>query len=219
MAHNNHDAFFQMLSMLEKRDESLVFLGDIFDLWISLPRYEEPIQKQFLQWCSRLKASGRTIGFIEGNHEFFMVERNKSSFSWSSTREHRDGHTLFVHGDLINSRDKNYLRFRKITKNPITKTLVRYMPMGAALAHKVKNDLKKTNQAFRIGLPQDALECYARDMFQLGVRHILVGHFHQSFRYDGGEKRFLQILPDWYATGMVSFYDGEEVQSVHWKTL
>lgn len=219
IAHNNQSAFFQMLERLEQRSDPLVFLGDIFDLWVSLPRYQEPYQKRFLEWCDRLVKSGRTVGFIEGNHEFFVVERNSSCFSWSSPSGHQEGETLFVHGDLINKMDKNYLRFRKITKNPIAKTLVRFMPMGPRLAHKAKSDLKKTNQAFRIGLPEDALIAYAREMFSRGIHHILVGHFHQSYRYEEGEHRFLQILPDWYATGMVSIYDGKTVQSQHWESL
>src|SRR5210317_281851 len=38
-AKGNHAIFFKMLESLEKNNQDLIFLGDIFDLWVALPRY------------------------------------------------------------------------------------------------------------------------------------------------------------------------------------
>ena len=54
--------FFQMLRAIEKTNHDVIFLGDIFDLWIALPRYEKDCHKAFLAWCQdSLKA---TMNFL-----------------------------------------------------------------------------------------------------------------------------------------------------------
>ena len=67
------EAFFRMLAKLSAGPHGVIFLGDIFDLWIALPRYETGLQHEFLKWCRREKAR-RTVGYVEGNHEFFVAE-------------------------------------------------------------------------------------------------------------------------------------------------
>ncbi|MEJ2365241.1 MAG: hypothetical protein P8017_11290, partial [Deltaproteobacteria bacterium] len=61
----------------------LVFLGDIFDLWVALPRYEDDAQRQFVAWCREQKKH-RTIGFMEGNHEYYLARNRAQDFSWCS---------------------------------------------------------------------------------------------------------------------------------------
>jgi UDP-2,3-diacylglucosamine pyrophosphatase LpxH len=72
----NDTDFFRMLHALENNDHDVVFLGDIFDLWIALPRYEKNSHRQFLSWCQEQK-SHRSIGFIEGNHEYFVAQEKQ----------------------------------------------------------------------------------------------------------------------------------------------
>ena len=50
-AAGNHATFFRMLASLESHQQDLIFLGDIFDLWVALPRYEDNAQRQFVAWC------------------------------------------------------------------------------------------------------------------------------------------------------------------------
>lgn len=190
-----------MLTALEAGDEPVVFLGDIFDLWISLPRYEESMQRRFLAWC-RHQRQRREIGFVEGNHEFYVVRRHKHCFTWSSNWGKRRGDVLFVHGDLINREDRNYLRWRKLSKNFIMRTLVRFLPGGPRLVQKTKAKMKKTNQAFRLGLPKPALVAYARTQGQKGIAQVLVGHFHEAFSCEDGAR--LAVLPDWFADHWIS---------------
>jgi len=218
--HGNSDAFFDMLDALAETDRDLLFLGDIFDLWISLPRYEEPMQRAFLAWCARQR-DRREIGFVEGNHEFFVAERQAHHFSWASGDGRRMGALLAVHGDLINRADKNYLRFRRLAKNPLTKTLTRFMPFGPDLAVRLKRRLSYTNQAFRIGLPYEALNEYARHWFRQGVETILVGHFHEKYHFQGERGGHLYVLPDWYASGEISLFDRDAggLKSLPWRQL
>ena len=79
----NYAIFFKMLESLEKNNQDLIFLGDIFDLWVALPRYEEEIHQDFIAWCRRQK-SHRTIGYMEGNHEYYLVKERASDFTLCS---------------------------------------------------------------------------------------------------------------------------------------
>ena len=217
-ANGNVASFFEMLAVLEKRTETIVFLGDIFDLWVSLPGYQDRDQDRFLAWCAA-QSKDRTVGFVEGNHEFFVAERNPGCFSWCTGEMRLEGELCLVHGDQINQKDKNYLRFRKLTKNRMTKWIVRFLPLGRGMLDKLKKGLKKTNKNFRLALPEQEVDAYAREMFSKGARQILVGHFHQEYRYNDDDGRFLQILPDWFATRRVGLFDGRELVTRHWREL
>jgi UDP-2,3-diacylglucosamine pyrophosphatase LpxH len=222
-AKGNDRAFFMMLEALEKNDQDLIFLGDIFDLWIALSRYEEDIHKKFLAWC-RSQKKQRTIGFVEGNHEFFLSEERNCYFSWCSNGsawQDQSGN-LFCHGDQINREDQNYLRFRKLARNKISKALLRLLPWGPKLVHHIKQQLKKTNQDFRTHLPQAQIEAYAERQFSgKGVRNIFIGHFHHVYTYQNPKAHKLYALPDWETTQRVTFYsaDRNQISFPRWQAL
>ena len=218
-ANGNVDAFFEMLQRVADSGEDVVFLGDIFDLWISLPRYEEPIQKRFLQWCHQLCKS-RMIGFVEGNHEFYVTLRNRNCFTWSSGSGHQLGDTLFVHGDLINRKDRNYLRWRLISKNLLMRTIVRLLPGGPGLAHKTKAKMKKTNQSYKIAMPIEALKAYAESCAAQGLKRVFVGHFHENYQVDGDSCR-LTVLPDWFGSGEITRFEThkKQIETGPWRQI
>ena len=205
---DNQTEFFRMLRALEKSDEDLVFLGDIFDLWIALPRYELRVQQRFLSWCSAQKKY-RRIGFIEGNHEYFLAAERRDFFTWCSDGPYqRDGKgNLFCHGDQINRRDRKYLCFRKMAKTGLTKTGLRLLPFGPEFVEQLKARLKLTNFEFRYRLPLEELEHFALNRFDSGDRIIFVGHFHQVHRFRGPDGRNLYTVPSWSKKGMITHFE------------
>ena len=219
---NNHDEFFQMLALIESLDRDVVFLGDIFDLWIALPRYQEEIQKRFLEWCRRYKRR-RMVGFVEGNREFWVVKKRSDCFSWSTESFYWDKsrNLLFVHGDQINRKDWRYLSWRKVSKNGAMRKLVRFLPFGPRIAHRLKKKLETTNMEFRIGLPEEELRHFAQSRFDEGAARILAGHFHRDYSFPAGEDRWLRVLPDWYSTRLVGIYDEKNTtcKTVLWQDL
>lgn len=201
----NVDAFFDMLAALERGPGDVVFLGDIFDLWVALPRYENARHRMLLSWCQRQKRH-RRIGFVEGNHEFFLAQSHADAFTWCTQRpwwQDAEGN-LFCHGDRINRLDRNYLVYRKFTKNPIIKAIVRPLPSGPRLVAHVRRRMKKTRRVFNKTLPQNQLQAFAEERFAEGVARIFLGHFHQSFHYRGRNGGELHTLPDWYSQGWIS---------------
>ena len=221
-ANGNHTDFFRMLEALEKNDQDLIFLGDIFDLWIALPRYEEDVHRDFLAWCRHQKKF-RRIGYMEGNHEYYLADERDRDFTWCSQAPWRqdDKGILYVHGDQINRKDRNYLGFRKLAKSRISKFLVRVLPFGPLVVASIKKGMKKTNINFRRHLPRDEIKAFAETMFATGVDIIFVGHFHRQFRYGNPQSRALYVLPDWFGTQKVTVYQREskEIVSTHWEDL
>jgi len=221
-AAGNHATFFRMLESLEENRQDLIFLGDIFDLWVALPRYEDDAQRHFVAWCREQKKH-RAIGFMEGNHEYYLARNRAQDFSWCSAAAWRreDSGTLFVHGDQINYRDRNYLRFRKIAKNPVAQFIMRVLPLGPRMAESLKHGLKNTNMDFRLHLPREEINLFADARFAEGIDTIFVGHFHQEYTYRNSVSKSLYVLPDWFSTEKVTLFDQKlrTADGVHWKQI
>jgi UDP-2,3-diacylglucosamine pyrophosphatase LpxH len=221
-ARGNTAAFFQMLDRLEKSDQDLVFLGDVFELWIAFDRYEEEIHRRFLSWCKARKHR-RSIGYVEGNHEYYLADRRRDSFTWVADGSLRQEarRTFFVHGELINRQDINCRVFRKISKNAAARNLARVLPFGPSFVHCLNRGFKNTNQKFRKYLPVDAIKAFADETFRHGVDTIFVGHFHCKYEYSPSPSKTLHCLPAWLQTGEVTVFDesSKRIRHQHWQDL
>jgi UDP-2,3-diacylglucosamine pyrophosphatase LpxH len=219
---NNHTAFFKMLTAIEKTDHGLIFLGDIFDLWIALPRYESDLHHEFVAWC-RCQKSERTIGFVEGNHEFYLSNQRDNAFSWCSNGAWwvDEGGLVFAHGDHVNRKDKKYLLFRRLVKSNLTRFLLNHLPYGPQLTESIKRGLKNTNKKFRMQIPYDEIQFFADSRFAEGFDTIFLGHFHQEYCYRNPESKKLFTLPDWLTTHKVTLYRRNSglISTVHWTRL
>ncbi len=200
-----------MLDNLDRSDDDLVFLGDIFDLWVALPRYENELHRRFVAWC-RGQKQRRAIGYIEGNREFFLTLNHADAFTWCSSGPwHRDrAGLLFCHGDQINQNDVRYLTWRKLSKNRIARMLLTGLPLGPALAEHLKRRLKDTNAAFRRRLPVEQFAAFAEARRREGVQAVFAGHFHQAYTHQHPDGVQLHALPAWLGSGCVSRYDARD---------
>lgn len=221
-ARGNHTAFFTMLEAIERSEHDLIFLGDIFDLWIALPRYEKDIHINFIAWCREQK-NRRTIGFLEGNHEFFLASQRAEAFTWCSNDAwwQDDAATLLVHGDQVNRKDRKYLAFKKLSKNYMTKLILRGLPFGPEITNSIKRGLKKRNNKFHIQIPWNEVKFFADNQFAAGVDTIFMGHFHREYCYRKQESKKMYVLPDWLSTQKVTFYQKNpiKISTGHWREL
>jgi len=221
-AAGNHATFFRMLESLEKNNQDLIFLGDIFDLWVALPGYESDIHHDFIEW-GREQKKYRTIGFMEGNHEYYLAIERAQAFSWCSADAwyRDDAGTLFVHGDQINRRDRNYLAFRKLLKSRMAKFIMNSLPFGPKYVESFKQRLKQTNTGFRMHLPREEVKLFAETRFAEGIDTIFVGHFHQEYLYCNADSKKLYVLPDWFDTQKVTVFnrDTKKIAFIDWKEI
>lgn len=211
--------FLDMLKALENSTEDLVFLGDIFDLWIAFPRYEKALHREFVSWC-RGQKERRKIYFVEGNHEFFVDLRRRAAFTAynDSLNGLQLGKFLFVHGDRVNSSDKNYLRFHRVIKSGMVNFFVKFTPCGPKIAHYFKESLQKTNHNFRKYIPIAEIMTFAQKTKNLGIEVLFMGHFHHGeiIETDG---LTVCMVPDWYKTRQVAHFDPacKQIKFLHWQ--
>lgn len=194
--HSNVQHFFDDLGQIEKTSWDVMFLGDIFELWVGHKRYESQNHHRFLEWCKTQKEN-RWIGFIEGNHEFFVTDKYAESFSKSSKNKIVDPERglRFIHGDLVNRKDKAYLRFRRLTKNWFSKCFFRLLPFGPTLVDRLRISLKSTNKAYKIFFPKDEI----LSAWRQSDLSLVMGHFHQPF-VQQEENTFVMVCPDYLST-------------------
>ena len=218
---DNSEPFFQMLNNISKTPHDVIFLGDIFDLWIALPNFESAVHFQFLEWCKKEKAN-RTIGFIEGNHEFFVSKNYNECFSWSSGVYNYKftNHILLTHGDTVSSNIK-YMTFRWFVRNSVIENLLKIVPFASKITRFVKHTLETKGRRSTYKFPKKKVNAYADNFFSNGITLILSGHYHQEYQYEkNGSKIYL--LPPWGETekiAILSSLDATSVDIIHWKKL
>ncbi|MGC8723809.1 MAG: UDP-2,3-diacylglucosamine diphosphatase [Acidobacteriota bacterium] len=177
----------------------LVLLGDLFQVWIGLPGAQTPEQESVLTALSRLAKNGRKVIYLAGNRDYFMEELAR----WSPIRvcDHWDlvtegpARIRFEHGDLINTSDANYLRWREFSRARTVRRLFQLLPAEGQLrlARHLEGRLAGTNAAYKSYFPERELSVWARRLKAEGVNSAVLGHFHLNrvVRQEGVEIRFL----------------------------
>ena len=214
------DGFFDLLGRIGESDCDIVFLGDIFELWIAFDSYEEAVHRRFLEWCRREKEK-RMIGFLEGNHEFYVSNRHAEAFTWCSEKEYclPCGKICLTHGDCLNKNDFPYLIFRGLMRNPVTRLLIRLSGplIGRPLSRKILRGLKDKNMKHKKNFPEKYFHRLADSLQRENRALCIMGHFHQPAAIRG-----IHVLPAWEPEdGEIGVYDRatEQYYRVPWRNF
>ena len=204
------DEFFRMLDGVSRLpgDIGIIFLGDIFDLWIALRGYENNEHRRFLEWCRREKAN-REVVFLEGNHEFFVAKKYADDFTYAGEDSFQDGLLQWLHGDRINRKDYAYKILRFILRNPLTHGFLWLAgpTFGPTFAHYVRERLRTTNQAHKKYFPEPHALSFLSSCPPESI--IFAGHFHDRLTKTAGG-RFLEVLPAYANASELAYYDPSE---------
>lgn len=175
-------------------------LGDIFHFFIAHPKFETPAIARFLEKVEQLRGRGVSVTYIEGNREFFL----RGSYAEGHFREVCDAQTfveggrrfLLTHGDLLNEKDLPYRFWRFLSKNPVSRAAVAFIPKktGNRLVWKVEARLYRSNFKHKTRLPVEMIRDFAARRFAEGVDVLLLGHFHKAWSEQVGPGR-VEILP------------------------
>lgn len=207
--------FYRFLEEFSSRGpKTLVVLGDLFAAWVALPGALAPYQRALLGKFLELRVSGRELVFIVGNRDYFVESLEPQPFNFVGERwdmKLGDGACLrFEHGDLINTSDRNYQRWRLFSRSTAVRCAVAMLPgrWQASLAKRIEKALEPTNLSYKAYSPKPELERWAQSVLSDGCTAAVVGHFHEErnvmasglsvhfapqFREDG---RFLVVHSD-----------------------
>ena len=185
--------FRSLLEKISGSDYDVLFLGDIFDVWIGCSGYESSVHHEFMEWCSREKKK-RNLWFIEGNHEFYIRQKRSEYFTevFTDFALLDDGALFAAHGDRINYHDTAFNLLRGILRNPFSYFVMKlfgYTGFGTSFSGEIRKDLRTTNQKQKHYFPEAELQELDQALKTKNVESAVVGHFHRS-----GSSGIIQIL-------------------------
>jgi UDP-2,3-diacylglucosamine hydrolase len=191
-------------AMLQPR--ALYLNGDLFHYFIADRKFYTPTVEKVFGRFRQLRDSGVEVHYVEGNRDFYLkgsfVEEAVTDVGDEYSLQAGDRKYLIVHGDLINDRDYPYRFWRRASKNPVSKFLLRFIPRRTArrFVDGVEKRLARSNFKHKSRLPLEQLAAYGQKRSEQGFTHVIFGHFHQKLVLPG-DGATIAILPAWYETG------------------
>ena len=182
--------------------ERLVVLGDLFHVWVGYRRYETEELRRLLPVIQNLRNRGVPVHYIEGNRDFYLASGDYASCFDSIGYEYAfvsDGvRYLAVHGDGLNDRDWRYRFWRRASKNPLSRVVLRTLPfLGSRFLNRTDKRLSNTNFEHKKEIPEADIRRYAEVRLADAHDVLLLGHFHEPQRWSvtGGEVR---VIDAWF---------------------
>lgn len=179
--------------------QALCLMGDLFQVWIGLPHAQSAEQEAVVRELGRLVSAGRRVVYLVGNRDYFVEEQARRAGFLA--REAWDlplaggGAVRFEHGDLVNTSDDNYLRWREVSRSGTVRALFESLAPArqVAIADAIERKFSRTNLKYKDYRPERELEGWARRLAAQGVRKVVLGHFHvdEAITVGGVEVRFL----------------------------
>ena len=189
-----------LLRAADRGATSISLLGDIFHFFIAHPKFETPAIRRFLETVDRLGERGIPVTYVEGNRDFFLrgsyAERHFRKVCDEETFDAGGRRFLLTHGDLLNEADVPYRFWRALSKNPIARASLSFIPKeaGNRFVWKTEARLYRSNFKHKQRLPVEMIRKFAKSRFAEGVDTILLGHFHKPWT-DESEGGRIEILP------------------------
>lgn len=185
-------------SIFSPQDQELWLLGDIFDVLIGPFGFWLRKYLKFFSLLNRLLSEGVKIVWLQGNHDFFIEDLEHQLSPGLMIKDDfvcinlATGHKVFLgHGDLVDSTDTAYLRWRKTTRNPLLRALLMTAPNVfaenylAPFASRISNKSKTHSRRYLSDLKwvetqKNLFRQYANDKFSAGFSGVFLGHNHIS---------------------------------------
>ena len=218
--------FLAFLDTLGRTSRRIVLMGDLFDLWIGQPELEQSHHVAVATKLAELRRQGLRVCYLEGNRDYRIGESQTGrAFDESSEAgrvEEFGGRRIYaIHGDLVNPDDRQYRRWRRISRSGLAWALFNALPRATRLrwSSRAEFRMRATNLEFKFEFPEEAVRSYAAGLFRKGYDAVVLGHFHieKDLLARGsdprgriivlpewkGSRRHLEVLPD----GQIGFVD------------
>lgn len=224
-------SFIKALIALPKinQPQALYILGDLFELWCGDDENTE-LHQQIAQAFNSLNQTNIPCYFQHGNRDFALGLRYAKSAQINLLPENHVINlfgipTLLTHGDLLCTKDLNYLRMRKYLHNPIILRLIHLLPLR--VRQKLVDNIRQTSiksRAKTLALIQEnpSLAAQILDKYNIeestvetnfkhfSVQQIIHGHTHKPdiHYYEIDQKTCIRIvLDDWDQQAGIIYFD------------
>ncbi len=210
------DAFEALLSGEARDAERLYILGDLFEAWVG-DDHPDSISKRVVRGLQELHQSGTACYFIRGNRDFLI----RSGFATAAgmhilpdcaLTEINGERVLLMHGDLLCTDDRQYLRFRKIVRNSLFQSVFLSLPIS--MRERIAGNARDMSQSDNMIKPErimDASQATIELMMQrYEVRTLIHGHTHRPAVHDfsmNNNEATRIVLGAWYEQGSILRWD------------
>lgn len=203
-------AFLHFLASRACQAEALYILGDFFEVWIGDDAMT-PFQQSIADALRALSERGTRIYLMHGNRDFmlgkgFCRAAGCTLLSDPSVVELCGERVLLMHGDSLCTRDEDYMRLRRLLRNPLSLFILRHLPLSTRrkLARKLRNESRAQTRMKASDIIDVTPELIPRVLAEHGVRTLIHGHTHRpathELEVDGRPARRI-VLGDWDQQG------------------
>ena len=203
--------FFKRFSgnPLARNSQTIVFLGDIFDLLFgSHPEYLTQYSF-FFDFIHRLVSEGRSIHYVEGNHDLhleslfvrFFCERN---LNHDKFHYHKGGffqkingrNVYFSHGDEMDTTDRYYQYYRNaigsglarlLTETFLTHSFVERIGHQASQKSRLRNRHKYSDETLDTVVREKIRQCVEKQWKTIRFDLLVCGHTHIKDYYQSSQ--------------------------------
>lgn len=201
------DDFVCFLDRLRGTVSRVVFMGDLFNLWLGRRDLEQPHQRAVLAGLAALRADGVAVHYVEGNRDYRIGSAyGGDAIDVATDRgitEEAGGHRLFaIHGDLANRGDRQYRAWRRISRSAPFWWAFNLLPRRRRLrlAEDLEARMRATNVQYKRAFPEDEVRAYAARFLAAGHDAVVLGHFHEEHRLEArppSAPGTIFVLPEW----------------------
>jgi len=200
-------AFLDYLRGLAASARRIVFMGDLFNLWIGEPDLEQEHHRSVAELLRALRKGGTEIHYLEGNRDYRIACRHARDLFDAATPDGLDetwgGTRVFAaHGDLVNVDDRQYRTWRRLSRSNLAWAVFKAIPRKRrfAWAERMERSMRATNLDQKRAFPDDLARRYASPYFARGYDAVVLGHFHLERELGPGipgSRGRVFVLPEW----------------------
>jgi UDP-2,3-diacylglucosamine hydrolase len=220
------DRFFELLARAPGNVDALYLLGDLVEFWPG-DDDDDPLHRRLIEALRTLSKRGVQLGVMTGNRDFLMQSRFAAETGAELLPDyHRivlaGMPTLLTHGDLLCTRDLQYLQFRQTVRAPARQAQFLNLPLSERrrIATETRAGTQQSMSA-KDDYIMDAEELEVMRVMRLhDVQRLIHGHTHRPARHElelDGRSCERVVLGDWYEGDLVylSHPQGNQLVSAH----
>lgn len=203
-------AFLRFLRERAVQAEALYILGDFFEVWIGDDGMS-PFQHGIARALRELSETGTRIYLMHGNRDFligrrFCREAGCTLLADPSVVILGGERVLLMHGDSLCTSDLAYMRMRRILRNPLSRFLLRHLPLGRRrqLARKLRDESRTQTRMKAAEITDVTPAEVERVMTAHRVHTLIHGHTHRpavhALSVNGRDAQRI-VLGDWDRQG------------------
>lgn len=213
-------AFLDFLKTTAKNAKALYILGDFFDAWIG----DDDDTAEYIAITTALRrySENHTVYFMHGNRDFligkeFAKNAGLTLLSDPHLIDINGTPTLLMHGDSLCTKDKEYMAFREMVRDPQWQQTILEKPLLERRA--IAEHIRSTSESMNSLKANDIMDVTPEEVINIMTEHssqrLIHGHTHRPARHEltiNNKPAERIVLGDWHDHGWYLITDDDELR-------